>query len=239
MKTVEAKITWWPTPSGGELGVDEEPRPPFVGLRSLHPRADALVELDGEGGEETGNVVGVVVRWFLAFEAWEAIPQTGKLWRQEPRHPTHPAEALPLVEFLKHKQRRLRERDERGRQTALAAAERRRSRGEEPSLEDVRLDFLEALIEVLPELEEEWPDLLEGERFDIDYEWSIDTHQIFGALETLDRGVSPWPNTPGAALDAAQRERYTALKRALREAMPVVERLGLSTWEFPDDVKGR
>jgi hypothetical protein len=56
MEIVKVSVLWTGPEAGDALDVIEEPQPRFVGRRKLGPRADALVELDSESGEETGNV---------------------------------------------------------------------------------------------------------------------------------------------------------------------------------------
>lgn len=102
--------------------------------------------------------------------------------------------------------------------------------------EDVRLRALDNIIRGLPDLEAEWPEMHEEERWRLSYEWDKDTHNLFGELEDLDRGVSPWRD-PDHRLDAEQRERYAAIKRRFREAMQTIERLDLSTHWFPEDLR--
>ena len=83
---------------------------------------------------------------------------------------------------------------------------------------EIALDALDAALDDLPEVAEEWQELADGERAS----WSLDWDHLMGTyLITLDRYKRHGDMT------AEQISRYRALLTRLREALPVIDSLSL------------
>ena len=84
---------------------------------------------------------------------------------------------------------------------------------------DLALWGITAEVEFLPKLAEFWAqDPREADQSSFPYEW----YDLMGQLETLDRAYRAGQMTP------EQAERYRKLLRKLEEALPIIERLGLT-----------
>lgn len=85
---------------------------------------------------------------------------------------------------------------------------------------DLALWGITAEVEFLPKLAEFWAqDPREADQSSFPYEW----YDLMGQLETLDRAYRAGRLTP------EQAERYRELLRKLEEALPIIERLGLTS----------
>lgn len=81
----------------------------------------------------------------------------------------------------------------------------------------MRLGLIELMLADLPEIAAGWQELSEGERVG----WSIDWGNEMVGLGHLAQFACD------GGLTAEQQGRYQSILRALREALPVMERLGL------------
>jgi hypothetical protein len=82
----------------------------------------------------------------------------------------------------------------------------------------IAFEAIEAALDDLPEVTEEWQTLPEGERVS----WSLDWDHLMGTyLVILERYQS------GKELTREQESRYCALKAKLRAALPTINRLNL------------
>lgn len=81
------------------------------------------------------------------------------------------------------------------------------------------LASLELMLGDLPEIAAEWASLGEGERVS----WSLDWDQLMGVL-----GVAVDPSYRAGHMAADQQARYRAMLGKLRDALPIIERLGLA-----------
>ncbi|MBX6772329.1 MAG: hypothetical protein IRY83_11430 [Chloroflexi bacterium] len=86
------------------------------------------------------------------------------------------------------------------------------------------LHRLRVEIEDLPTLAEEWADAQDSVRYDAELTW----HSVMvGLRERLDPAYRSGQMTP------KQAERYRALLQKLREALPIIARLGFLTPHVP------
>ena len=83
---------------------------------------------------------------------------------------------------------------------------------------DLRLSEIAVAFEDLPDIAGEWPHMLDDHQAAFLLEWD----ELMGRMERLDSVLHSYQMTP------AQEARYRALLRDFAEAMPVIERLGLS-----------
>lgn len=92
---------------------------------------------------------------------------------------------------------------------------------------NLTLEILEANVNDLPEVAEEWTELADGERVS----WSLDWDQLMlSYLPDMHLAYRTGRMTP------EQQERYRELLGKLRDALPILERLNLAQPPVPLNV---